>query len=220
MPFGSPRGLKRLVRTALARRIPVAGPRRLGGATIAFAGAGGSGKTLTTARLAAAYAANSDLDVVVLALRPRDGGAELRGLLAPAGVEVEVVDSVAAGKARVAEAGERTLVLIDTPAISPGNEEAVRALATELRRIKGAEVQLCVPATLSAAAGERLLSALRPLKASGLVLTHVDETPTVGAAVELAIAGGPPLSLVGRDTDLEGGLDLADPAAIAALVLA
>ena len=77
-----------------------------------------------------------------------------------------------------------------------------------------------MPATLSAAAGERLLSALRPLKASGLVLTHVDETPTVGAVVELAIAGGPPLSLVGRDTALEGGLDLADPAAIAALVLA
>jgi flagellar biosynthesis GTPase FlhF len=220
MPFGSPRGLKRLVRTALARRIPVAGPRALGGATIAFAGAGGSGKTLTTARLAAAYAANSDLDVVVLALRPRDGGAELRGLLAPAGVEIEVVDSAAEAKARVAEAGERTLVLIDTPAISPGNEEAVRALATELRRIKGAEVQLCLPATLSAAAGERLLSALRPLKASGLVLTHVDETPTVGAVVELEIAGGPPLSLVGRDTALEGGLDLADPAAIAALVLA
>jgi flagellar biosynthesis GTPase FlhF len=219
MPFGSPRGLKRLVRTALARRIPVAGPRALGGATIALAGGGGSGKTLTTARLAAAYAANSDLDVVVLALRPRDGGAELRDLLAPAGVEVEVVDSAAEAKARVAEAGERTLLLIDTPAISPGNEEAVRALASELRRIK-AEVQLCVPATLSAAAAERLLTGLSPLRPSGIVLTHVDETPTVGAVVELAIAGGPPLSLVGRDTALEGGLDLADPAAIAALVLA
>jgi flagellar biosynthesis protein FlhF len=220
MPFGSPRGLKRLVRTALARRIPVAGPRALGGATIAFAGAGGSGKTLTTARLAAAYAANSDLDVVVLALRPRDGGAELRGLLAPAGVGVEVVETAADAKAHVAEAGERTLVLIDTPAISPGDEGAVRALATELRRIKGAEVQLCLPATLSGAAAGRALAALTPLRPSGIVLTHVDETPTVGAVVELAIAGGTPLSLVGGDTALQGGLNLADPAAIAALVLA
>ncbi|HEX2105594.1 MAG TPA: hypothetical protein VHF51_18215 [Solirubrobacteraceae bacterium] len=220
MPFGSPRGLKRLVRAALARRIPVAGPRALGGAVIAFAGAGGSGKTLTAARLAAAYAANSDLDVVALALRPRDGGAELRGLLAPAGVEVEVVESAADAKARVAEAGDRALVVIDTPAISPGDEDALRALASELRRIKRAEVQLCMPATLSAAAAERLVGALRPLRPSGIVLTHVDETPTVGAVVELAIAGGPPLSFVGRDTALEGGLDLADPAAIAALVLA
>jgi flagellar biosynthesis protein FlhF len=219
LPFGSPRGLKRLVRSALARRIPVAGPRALGGAAIAFAGAGGSGKTLSAARLAAAYHAGSDLDVVVLALRPRDGGAELRGLLAPVGLAVEVVETAADAKARVAEAGERALVLIDTPAISPGDEEAVRALAAELRRIKGAEVHLCVPATLSAAAGERLLGVLRPLRPAGIVLTHVDETPTVGAVVELAIAGGPPLSFVGRDTALEGGLSLADPADIAALVL-
>jgi len=219
MPFGSPRGLKRLVRTALARRIPVAGPRALGGAAIAFTGAGGSGKTLTAARLATAYAANSDLDVVVLALRPRDGGAELRALLAPAGVEVEVVETAADAKARVAEAGDRALVVIDTPAISPADEDAVRALATELRRIKGSEVQLCLPATLSAAAGERVVAALRPLRPAGIVLTHVDETPTVGAVVELAIAGGPPLSLVGSGTALDGGLDLADPAAIAALVL-
>jgi flagellar biosynthesis protein FlhF len=219
LPFGSPRGLKRLVRAALARRIPVAGPRALGGAAIAFAGAGGSGKNLPAARLAAAYHANSDLDVVVLALRPRDGGAGLRGLLAPAGLEVEVVETAADAKARVAEAGDRALVVIDTPAISPGDEEAVRALAAELRRIKGAEVHLCVPATLSAAAGERLLAVLRPLRASGIALTHVDETPTVGAVVELAIAGGPPLTFVGRDTELEGGLGLADPAEIAALVL-
>jgi flagellar biosynthesis GTPase FlhF len=220
MPFGSPRGLKRLVRTALARRIPVAGPRPLGGATIAFAGAGGSGKTLSAARLAAAYAANSDLRVVVLALRPRDGGAELRALLAPAGVEVEVMETAADAKARIADAGDRALVVIDTPAVSPGDEAGVRALASDLRRLKGTEVQLCVPATLSAAAGERLVAALQPLRPAGIVLTHVDETPTVGAIVELSIAGGPPLSFVGRDTQLEGGLALADPAALAALVLA
>jgi flagellar biosynthesis protein FlhF len=220
MPFGSPRGLKRLARTALARRIPVAGPRALGGATVAFAGAGGSGKTLSAARLAAAYAANSDLRVVVLALRPRDGGAELRALLAPAGVEVEVMETAADAQARIAEAGDRTLVVIDTPAVSPGDEDGVRALASDLRRIKGTEVQLCVPATLSAAAGERLVAALQPLRPAGIVLTHVDETPTVGAIVELSIAGGPPLSFVGRDTQLEGGLALADPADIAALVLA
>ena len=90
LPFGTPRQLKRLVRRALARRISVQGPRALGGAALVFAGAGGAGKTLTVARLAAAYAARSDLDVVVVALRPRDGGAELAGLLHPAGVPVEV----------------------------------------------------------------------------------------------------------------------------------
>jgi flagellar biosynthesis GTPase FlhF len=218
LPFGTPRQLKRLVRQALARRIPVQGPRALGGGTLVLAGAGGSGKTLTTARLAAAYAAGSDLDVVVLALRPRDGGAELAGLLHPAGVPVEVFESAADAKARLAEISDRTLVLVDTPAISPGDEEGVKALASDLRRLKG-EVHLCIPATLSAAAAKRLIAAFAALKPAGIALTHVDETPQVGAVVELAIASGPALTFVGRDTGLEGGLEIADPAALAALVL-
>jgi flagellar biosynthesis protein FlhF len=215
LPFGTPRQLKRLVRSALARRIPVQGPRALGGAALVMAGAGGAGKTLTVARLAAAYAAGSDLDVVVIALRPRDGGAELSGLLHPAGVPVEVAETAAEAKARIAGMADRALVLVDTPAVSPGNEEAVKALAAELRRLKGAEVHLCLPATLSAAAAKRVVAAFEPLRPGGIVLTHVDETPQVGAVVELAISGGPALTFVGRDT----GLEIADPAAIAALVL-
>jgi flagellar biosynthesis protein FlhF len=219
MPFGSARQLKRLVRTALARRIPVQGPRALGGGALVFAGAGGTGKTLTVARLAAAYAARSDLDVVVIALRPRDGGAELAGLLHPAGVPVEVFESAADAKARLAEASEHALVLVDTPAVSPGNEEAVKALATDLRRLKGSEIHLCIPATLSAAAAKRVLAGFEGLKPAGIVLTHVDETPQVGAVIELAMTGGPAITFVGRDTGLEGGLELADPAGVAALVL-
>jgi flagellar biosynthesis protein FlhF len=219
LPFGTPRQLKRLVRQALARRIPVQGPRAIGGGAVVLAGAGGSGKTLTVARLAAAYAQRSDLDVVVLALRPRDGGAELAGLLHPYGVGVEVFDSSAEAKARVASVSERTLVLVDTPAVSPSDEEGVKALATDLRRLRGAEVHLCLPATLSAAAAKRLLAAFEALKPSGIALTHVDETPQVGAVVELAVSGGPALTFVGRDTGVEGGLEIADAADVAALVL-
>jgi hypothetical protein len=219
LPFGTARQLKRLVRQALARRIPVQGPRALGGGTLVLAGAGGAGKSLTVARLAAAYAARSDLDVVVLALRPRDGGAALQALLAPAGVAVEVVESAAQAKARVAEMADRALVLVDTPAVSPGDEEGVKALAADLRRLKGAEVHVCIPATLSAAAARRLLDAFAPLKPAGIALTHVDETPQVGAVIELTMAGGPALTFIGRDTGLEDGLELADAAAVAALVL-
>ena len=219
LPFGTARQLKRLVRQALARRIPVQGPRALGGGTLVLAGAGGAGKSLTVARLAAAYAARSDLDVVVLALRPRDGGAALQALLAPAGVAVEVVESAAQAKARVAEMADRALVLVDTPAVSPGDEEGVKALAADLRRLKGAEVHVCIPATLSAAAARRLLDAFASLKPAGIALTHVDETPQVGAVIELTMAGGPALTFIGRDTGLEDGLELADAAAVAALVL-
>ncbi len=219
LPFGSPRQLKRLVRTSLARQIPVQAPRALGGTTVAFVGAGGSGKTLSTARVAAAYAARSDLPVVCLSLRPRDGGASLRALLEPAGVAVEVVENAAEARTRAAGAG-RALVVVDTPAVSPGDAAGLRALGAELRKLGGVEVQVCVPATLSAVAAGRLLDALAPLDLAGIVLTHVDETPQIGQVVELAMSGRAPLSFVGRDTDLHGGLTLADPAALAALVLA
>jgi flagellar biosynthesis GTPase FlhF len=76
-----------------------------------------------------------------------------------------------------------------------------------------------MPATLSAASAGRALAALAPLRPAGMVLTHVDETPQVGAVVELAISSGVPLTFVGHGTDLEAGLELADPAAVAALVL-
>jgi flagellar biosynthesis GTPase FlhF len=219
LPFGSPRGVKRLARVALARRIPVQGPRRTGAMVMAFAGAGGSGKTLTAARMAAAYAARSDLPVVVVALSPRDGGAELRSLLEPAGVEVQVCATAADARVAIAEAGDRAMVIVDTPAVSPGNPEAVKALAAQLRRMKVSEVHACMPATLSAASAGRALAALAPLRPAGMVLTHVDETPQVGAVVELSISSGVPLTFVGSGTDLEDGLELADPAAVAALVL-
>jgi hypothetical protein len=219
LPFGSPRGVKRLARVALARRIPVQGPRRTGGMVMAFAGAGGSGKTLTAARMAAAYAARSDMPVVVVALSPRDGGAELRSLLEPAGVEVQVCPTAADARVAIAEAGDRAMVIVDTPAVSPGDPEAVKALAAQLRRIKASEVHACMPATLSAASAGRALAALAPLRPAGMVLTHVDETPQVGAVVELAISSGVPLTFVGHGTELEAGLELADPAAVAALVL-
>jgi flagellar biosynthesis GTPase FlhF len=155
----------------------------------------------------------------VLALRPRDGGAELRALLAPYGVAVEVFETGADAKARLAEVSDRALVLVDTPAISPSDEEGVKALAADLRRIKRSELHLCLPATLSAAAAKRLLAAFEPLKAAGIALTHVDETPQVGAVVELAVSGGPALTFVGRDTGIEGGLEIADAADVATLVL-
>ena len=87
LPFAQPRGIKKLIRTALARRMPVMAD--LGGEarTIAFVGAGGSGKTSATERLAAAYA-SVDADVVVVALRANDGGVGLSSRLEPLGVSV------------------------------------------------------------------------------------------------------------------------------------
>lgn len=214
VPFGSTRALKRLLRQGLAHRIVLAAPAGAGGRTIALVGAGGTGKTLTAARLAAAYTAGSDLGVEVLALGS-DGGAELGALLAPAGVAV--------GDARAWSAEptlpNRVLTILDTPAISPGSETDIRTLAAELERVGPCEVHVAVPATASAPAVRRLLEALAPLAPHAVVLTHLDEVGHAGPVLDALIDLGVGISFCGEGTGL-GGLTPADPAALATAVLA
>ena len=219
MPFGSPRQLKRLVRVALARRIPLPAPRAAGGRVVAFVGAGGAGKTLISARLAAAYAQGSDLPVVVVALRAPDGGEELRGLLADTAVTVLAAADAASAAPAIAALAGRAMVIVDAPAVSPRDEREVRALARDLKKLGSEERHLALPATLSTPAARELLAALAPVKPTAMALTHADETDCIGGALELAIESSLPVSYLGRGSDVLGGLQPADPATLAAIVV-
>jgi flagellar biosynthesis protein FlhF len=218
MPFGSPRALKRLVRTALARRIPVQGGVGTGGRAVAFVGAGGAGKTLCAARLAGAYAAGSDLPVLCLTLDGQ-GRDALARLLEPAGVEVLAPADAAEARAWMTTAGRDAQVVIDTPSVSPRDEASVRELASRVRGLGSAEVHLALPATTSAAAARDLIAGLAPLGARFVALTHADETRHLGSPVQVAIENERPVSYVSRGSDAPGGLEPADPAALATLVL-
>jgi flagellar biosynthesis GTPase FlhF len=219
LPFGSPRRLRKLVRQSLARRIPVAGPPAAGGRSLAFAGPGGSGKTLCSARLAAAYAQGSDLPVICIALRPADGGAELRALLEPLGVGVTVVDSGEQARAHVAGALKHALVVVDTPPVSPGDAAGVGRLGADLETIGLDEVHLALPSTYSGAVAAELAERLAPLHLTHVALTHLDETTRVGGLVDQLMTTGSPLSYVSQGTEMPGGIEPADPLDIASLVL-
>jgi flagellar biosynthesis GTPase FlhF len=213
LPFAQPRALKKLVRTALARRMPVLadlGPDRR---VIAVAGAGGAGKTALIARLAAAYAAADD-EVVVVALDSRDGGCAVAAELEPLGVSV-IAATDAAQAARRLRHREPLVTLVDTPALGAGAARAAAKLAPELRALGCTEVHLALPATISAAAADELSAALAPLGVTHLALTHADETARPGAPVELAIRTRRPLSYVASRDEVA----LADPAALAAQLL-
>jgi flagellar biosynthesis GTPase FlhF len=194
LPFAQPRGIKKLIRTALARRMPVMAD--LGGEarTIAFVGAGGSGKTSATERLAAAYA-NVDADVVVVALRATDGGVGLSSRLEPLGVSVIAAADAEQAARRLARR-EATLTIVDAPAAGPADKAAVAQIAADLRTLGVNEIHLTLPATLSAAAADELASALAPLGITHIALTHADQTTRPGAPVELAVSGRRALSYV------------------------
>jgi flagellar biosynthesis protein FlhF len=184
--------LRPLVVRALARRLDVA-PLRGPGA-VAVVGAGGSGKTAVVVRLATAYAAAGRLPVAVIALRPKDGGAELARLLAPAGVPLSATDDVDGAAARIANLRRGALVLVDTPALPPRAGSERDALSADLGRLGLDEVHLALPAVLAGEVARDLLASARELGANRLAVTHADATARLGMALELAAEARTPVS--------------------------
>lgn len=184
--------LRPLVVRALARRLDVA-PLRGAGA-IAVVGAGGSGKTAVVARLATAYAAAGRLPVAVIALRPKDGGAELARLLAPAGVPLSATDDVEGAAARIANLRRGALVLVDTPALPPRAGSERDELSADLRRLGLDEVHLALPAVLAGEVARELLASARELGANRIAVTHADATARLGMPLELAAEARTPVS--------------------------
>ncbi|MCW3016188.1 MAG: hypothetical protein JWO02_3280, partial [Solirubrobacterales bacterium] len=217
-PLAEDNAPRAMVRAALAARIPIATPvRGPGGAVIGFVGPAGSGKTRCVARLATAYAKRSALPVACVTLRAADEGAELTALLQDAGVPVHVEHDAVAAARRIDALRNETIVLLDTPGVSPRAEVELRTLSAELRRLAADELHLTVPATIGPLAGRELAAAGRALGAGGIALTHADETGALGTVVELAMDTGLPLSYVARGSALDGGMR---PAAADALALA
>ncbi len=193
LPFSQPRSLKRLIRTALARRLPVMGDLGGGPRTLAFVGPGGAGKSSAAEQLAAAYA-RAGADVALLGLN----------------------ESVDVGQAaRRLKRRRAALTIIDAPAAGPADREAIAGLAHHLRTLGVDEVHLALPATLSAAAATELSRALAPLGITHVALTHADQTAHPGAAVELAMTSRRPLSYVCT----RGEIAPADPDALAKQLL-
>lgn len=219
LPFTPGGDLRDATRATLARRLPVVPLAPPVGRAVAFVGAGGAGKTRCVAGLAAAHAQAGTLPVVVLALGSEDGGAALTRLLKPHRVAVEAPATPAAARSRLAKLRKDALVVIDTPAVSPGDPSAIAGLAKRLAALALDETQLVVPATLSAVAARELRERLASLKPTAIAMTHGDATDHVGAVVELACATALPLAYVADGIALPGGLAPADPARIAERLL-
>jgi len=213
LPFATPRALKKLVRTALARRISALSRPGDKAPQIAFVGAGGAGKTTAIAHIAQAYAA-AHVDVIVIALRTSDGGATLASQLEPLGIPVIAAADANEAKRRLGRR-EAGIVFIDTPPIGLGDRQTAVALSAELRALEADEVHFALPATLSAGAADEQYAALAPLAVTDLALTHADGTTRPGAPIELAITAHRPISyFCTRD-----GVDPADPADLAQRLL-
>ncbi len=218
-PFAGQGGLREAARRAVARSLPRPATPPASGAAIAIVGAGGAGKTRTAAALAAAYGRASSLSVTAVSLGDDDRGRALKSLLKPERVSVKFAAN--ASKAVAQKMRNRTgeMIVIDTAAVAPSDQSAVRALAAELEPLALDAIYVAVPATLGAQAARQLLEGLAPLAPTGIVITHADETDQLGVAVQLSTASGVPVAYVHEGLDVNNALTAPDPFELAKRVM-
>jgi flagellar biosynthesis GTPase FlhF len=218
LPLAPRAGLAQAVLATLARRIPVAPPLPLTDVAVAVVGAGGSGKTTCAASMLAAYRSGSTLRASCASLLAPEGE-QMQMLLSP-----QIVTPLSLGAARAVpalrSARREGLMILDAPGISPAARGRIRELARLLSELAPDRVVVALPATLGATAADQLLSALAPLRANALAVTHADETDQIGVAIEAACRHGlAPEYLLDRARGGGWALRRVDPAELAGRVL-
>ena len=211
--------LAHAVHHELIAGLPTPSPLPAGGGVIAVVGPGGSGKTRCVAALAIACARSGSRPISVACLGTPVRAGELADLLR--GENISVIPSMRthATVRAVSSARERGLVILDTPAASPGEPSSVEVLGEALARFELDGVYLTVPATFTARAAARLTEGFAPLGLEGLVATHVDEADQLGVVAELSMQTGLPISHTHAGVDVATSLTAMDPEQLAEVVL-
>jgi flagellar biosynthesis GTPase FlhF len=174
-----------------------------------FIGPTGSGKTTTLAKLGrrlreAGYeVAFVSLDPVGASALERVGGTE-------ADVDRLEIPLLAARHAKdvrqaAAKHAGADLLLLDTPGMSPRDEQGIEALGDELARVDRhlpGDTYMVLPANASSSALALSASALRPLGPRACVLTKLDETAQPASALEQTLRSRLPVAFLcdGQDT--------------------
>ncbi len=219
IPLARASALRDSVREMLARQLMRSPTLPAGGAAVAFVGAGGAGKTRCAAALASAYRRASTLSVMALTLGDADDRRTIETLLETEGVPVKAATEVRSLPRLVSDVRAGGVVVVDTPAIAPGDRAAVLSLAEALEPLKLEGVFVAVPATIGPQAARQLLAGLQPLRPTGIAVTHLDETDQLGIAVELACATGTPIAYVHEGLDIRRALSAPDPVQLATRLL-
>ena len=156
-------------------------------------GPAGTGVSTLVAHLAEAYARAGAFEVVVVAVRPGDGGELLQGRLAPLGVRVEVVEDGRQAQ-RVAAGSPGALVLVDLPALGLSQAAELHALRADLAELAAGELHLALPATTSSAAADEAATALDASGLTHIALTRMDDTQRAGGGLGYCLSSGRALS--------------------------
>ena len=179
----------------------------------------GVGKTTSTTKLASREFRRGRRASVVSLDEGHPSAAILASYAERAGIpclRTRSLDAVRALARRTAGTGT---VFVDTEGKAPGQIAKIHELAGRLHGMADVGLQLVLPATMSVADMRRSAKQFAPFGYSNLLVTHVDEAVSAGAAVSLADKLSVPISYLGTGPDFASDLVEADPIALASMVV-
>ncbi len=173
----------------LAKRIPVTLPHGSKVRAVALVGPTGVGKTTTAAKLAARHLMrHPGANVRFVSTDTYRIGAreQLQTFARLLGSSVEVADDPQVLKTLIQTEEAADLVIVDTPGIGPRDRELAEQLPV-LGQMEGLHVMLCLPASTHPVEQRRVIDRYATACPDGLILTKLDETYQLGAALAVAI---------------------------------
>lgn len=216
---GAPGAADLLLRQELAERVSISaglGRPRSERKVVALVGPPGAGKTATLVKLAIRYGLQAGRRTQFITLDgARVGGAyQLRTYAAGMATGIDVLETASGLRDVIEGHRDKSLILIDTPGYGPRDTAAAAAPASALSLLPEADVQLVLPATMSASDLSATISRFRPFLPSRLILTHVDAATSCRAAVTQAISYEKSISFLGTGQAVPEDLTEATVAAL------
>jgi flagellar biosynthesis protein FlhF len=219
-PFDPEATPTELVRRMLARTMRVEHGWRTKSRTIALVGPAGSGKTLTVAKLAHAYALHSPFTVRTVSLEPGEGADRLDAMTEGLDIERLSADTPDSAKASVRAPGPDGVIVIDTPPVSAGDPDGIAALGRLLAAVRPDETHLVTPAGYDARSLLHLNAALdATCPVNRILISRIDEAPSAAVAVGISLHLKRPVSYLCDGRRPTDGLRPAEPVELASLVM-
>jgi flagellar biosynthesis protein FlhF len=216
--------LKSRIARMLEADIPVAGPiaitpgrRRLA----ALVGPTGVGKTTTIAKLAAIYRLKEKRRVGLITVDTYRIAAveQLRTYADIIDLPMQVVSTPREMREAVRRMDDLDLVLLDTAGRSPKDEVKIQELRAFLSEADADEVHLVLSAVASDRTLQQTAEKFATVGTTALILTKLDEAPSLGHALPLLRSSRLPLSYVTNGQNVPDDIETAEARRLAGLLL-